>query len=125
MRHQMTADRRPDQGFTLLEMVIAILVLSVGTIAVLGVVNQSRRAIGEEHLRFLAQSVAVNRAQEIRLYGAEYPLPAEVEQGAYIWQVETGTTRTEAGLIRLNITVSGADRPGAQLTAYVAPGAAP
>lgn len=124
MHRQLTPRTKADQGFTLLELVVAVFVLALGTIAVLGVINQARRGIGEEHLRFLAETVAVNRAQQIRFYGPGAALPARVQQGGYDWQVETKATPTRAGLVELVITVHGAGLPGARLVAFARPAGA-
>ncbi len=110
-----------DRGITLIELVIAIFVLSVGSFAAFRTVDQSRRAIGGESARFLAQNVAVNRAEEFRALGLirGRGLPDRVRQGPYDWSVIAREKPVSGGLVELTINVSTADAPGAVLVAYV------
>jgi general secretion pathway protein I len=111
---------RSERGITLLELMIAILVLSIGTLAVMRTLDQSRREIGGEMQRHLAQSVAANRAAEIRIYGLArgVSLPDRVRQGPYEWNIETKRKQTEAGLYAVTLLVSTPDGPGARLVLY-------
>lgn len=109
------------RGLTLLELVVAVFVLSLGSIAALRATDQSRLAIGGMPSRVLAQIVARNRVQELQLYGAlqSGTLPDEVEMGGRLFQISQSKTPTAAGLIEMAITVRGPDGPGAYLVAYV------
>lgn len=110
-------------GLTLLELVVAVMVLSVGSIAALRATDQSRVAIGGMPSRVLAQIVARNRAQELQLYGGQgaQALPGDVEMGRRQFKVTVQTATTAAGLVEAVITVRGPDGPGAHLVAYVTP----
>ncbi len=111
----------PNQrGITLLELVIAIVVLSVGTLAVMRTLDQSRRQIGEASARLLALSVAQNRAEELGVIGMlrGRNLPMQVQQGPYLWSISQIGKKTEAGLYEVSITVSAPDLPGAMLVSY-------
>lgn len=114
---------RATRGLTLLELVVAVFVLSLGSIAALKATGQSRVAIGGMPSRVLAQVVARNRVQELQLYGSvgAAGLPGEVEMGGRRFQVSVATSATSGGLIKADVTVRAADGPGAYLVAYVTP----
>lgn len=121
MRRALNHNRKPrTDGFTLLELLIAILILSIGTLAVTRTLDQSRRQIGENPARFLAQTVAANRAEELRIFGAAMGrgLPKRVQQGPYEWQIEAAQKRTDTGLYQITLTVRSEGLPGAQLVVF-------
>jgi general secretion pathway protein I len=105
---------RADRGITLIELVIAVF-------------DQARRAIGEESLRLFAHEVAMNRAEALRLMGAEAgrDLPATVRFGPHEWTLRVDEAPTAIGLVRAEIRVQGEGRPGARLVAHIRPGGAP
>ena len=111
------------RGLTLLELVIAVLVLSIGSLAAIRATDQSRVSIGGMPSRVLAQIVARNRVQELQLYGAvkSGTLPGTVEMGGRSFQVTVETKSTAGGLTEAAVTVRGPDGPGAYLVAYVTP----
>ncbi len=114
------------RGLTLLELVIAIFILSVGTLAALRGVDQSRRGIGQDSTRLMAQIVARNRAEELRLLGAALGqgLPAQVPMGPYMFTISQTIRRTSGGLIRADIVARATDGPGALVVTFLpAPGA--
>lgn len=117
----MTAARASTAGITLLELVIAILVLSIGTIAAFRGMDQARRVIGDEPARLYAHQVALNRAEALQLTGAAAgrDLPGTVTFGPVQWTVTVTEARTLAGLVEETITVSAPGLPGARLVAYV------
>jgi general secretion pathway protein I len=106
-----------------LELVVAVLVLSLGSLAAVRAADQSRLSIGGMQTRVLAQIVARNRVQEMQLFGAtaSASLPAQVQMGGRSFVVEVARTPTAGGLTRAEITVRGEDGPGAFLVAYVLP----
>jgi len=110
------------RGLTLLELVIAVMVLSLGSLAAIRATDQSRVAIGGMPTRVLAQIVARNRVQELKLYGAiaSGGLPGTVEMGGRSFQVTVDKTATAGGLVEARVAVRGPDGPGAFLVAYVA-----
>lgn len=115
--------RRSPRGFTLLELVIAVLVLSLGSIAAIRATDQSRVSIGGMPDRVLAQIVARNRVQELMIFGATgaSALPGEVEMGGRVFRVSVATTATAGGLVEAAVSVRGTEGPGAYLVAYVLP----
>lgn len=114
-----------EAGLTLLELVVAVMVLSLGTIAALRATDQSRLAIGGAEPRALAQIVVRNRAQELRLHGGRARLPGEVELGGRLFTVTVRTARTSGGLIRATITARSTTGPGASLVTFVPASGAP
>lgn len=113
--------RRAPRGVTLIELVIAITILSIGTLAAMRALDAAQRGIGDQTARTLAHQVALNRAAKLRLHGLEAgrDLPARVEMGPFTWTVEVSESETEGGLIAADIRVSTPDRPGARLVATV------
>ncbi|KMK64005.1 prepilin-type N-terminal cleavage/methylation domain-containing protein [Puniceibacterium sp. IMCC21224] len=93
-------------GLSLLELVVAIAVLSIGTLAALRASDQARLVIGGAEPRVLAQLVAQNRAEELRLLGSAVgrSLPEHVTMGPQGFVVATTYETTAAGLVRAEIT---------------------
>ena len=108
-------------GFTLIELVIAVAILAIGTMAAYRSLDAARRGIGGQADRALAAEVALNRAAELRLQGmtAGRALPARVTQGRIVWQVAVAEASTAGGLIEAAITVSAPDHPGARFVVFV------
>ncbi len=117
MRRAMT---HPTKGLTLLELVIAIGILSLGTLAALNATGQARETLGGAAPRVLAQLAAENRAEALQLPNAG-SLPADVMLGPYAFRIETRRRATAAGLTRTDITVTSQDGPGAVLVVVVPP----
>lgn len=111
--------RRAETGFTLMELVVAILVLSIGAIAATRASDQAQQALGGTQARVMARIVAQNRAEELRLFGSIAALPSTVQMGGQSFQVEVDQETTEAGLVQATIVVRSALGPGARLVAYV------
>lgn len=120
-RGVMRADR--DTGLTLIELIAAILVLSLGSLAALRASDQAGVAIQGGTERALAQIVVRNRAEALRIMGAAGAgLPAQVVQGGQAFDLSTARTPTAGGLIEAQITARGPGGAGAQLVIYL-PGA--
>jgi len=117
---------RQSRGLTLLELVVAVLVLAIGSLAALQAVDQSRRAIGASMPRLLAQLVAQNRAEELRLAALSGPgggvsLPSQVQMGPYSYQVAVSTKTTASGIIEAEIRAISSEGPGVVLIAFLPP----
>ncbi|MEZ5714080.1 MAG: type II secretion system minor pseudopilin GspI [Paracoccaceae bacterium] len=112
--------RRGDtRGFTLVELAVAILILSIAAIAAIRAGGGAQEALGGMQARVLARIVAENRAQELRAFGARAPLPETVAMGGQSFRVSVERTATEGGLERAVIVVRSELGPGARLVAFV------
>lgn len=111
------------QGLTLLELVIAVAVLSLGAIAATRAMDQARLSLGGAMPRLMAQIAAQNRAEELRLLGpvGAGSLPAQVQMGAHSISVQVETEATAAGLFQARITARSAPGPGAVLVTFLPP----
>jgi len=116
-----------EAGITLIELVVAVLILALGTVAALRTVDQARLQVGGAEARVLAQTVALNRAAEIQLFGADEiaDLPDTVVQGPVTWRVAERLEETSSGLIAVAIEVTAQGQPGARLTVWLPTGTAP
>ncbi|UWQ93531.1 prepilin-type N-terminal cleavage/methylation domain-containing protein (plasmid) [Rhodobacteraceae bacterium M382] len=115
---------RDQQGLTLLELVIAVAVLSLGAIATTRAMDQARLSLGGAMPRLLAQVAAQNRAEELRLLG--------VCRGG--WSARAGpdgplsdhgarrtAKPTAGGLVQARIVARSPSGPGAVLLTFVPP----
>lgn len=112
---------RGDRGLTLLELVVAVMVLAIGSIAALQTMNRARASIGGGAERVLATLAADNRVQELRLVGDTQTLPATVELGARSFSIRTDLQATAGGLLRGEVRAVVPGGAGALRITYVAP----
>lgn len=112
---------RSSRGLTLLELVVAVLVLAIGALAALQAVDQSRRDIGGALPRLLAQMVAQNRAEELRLAAGAGggSLPSLVQMGPYQYQLTVTRKTTASGLVEAEIRAVTVDGVGAVLVSFL------
>ncbi|KPA19797.1 hypothetical protein shim_37560 [Shimia sp. SK013] len=133
MRHKLDPNTgkiapNSDTGMTLLELVVAIFVMAIGTLAVLAAVDQSGVSIGQERVRLLAGLVAENRAEALRLPtgGA---LPSEVTMGGLRFSVTQELRGTAGGfteaIIRTQLNEGDGGPSALRVTWLAAPGAGP
>jgi len=119
------------RGLTLLELVVAVLVLAIGSLAVLKAIDQSRLALGGAQPRLLAQIAAANRAQALRLQAlaqrdtAMQALPDVVVMGPYQVQLSQHSQSTASGVVRVTVQARIPGAPGAMLVTYLPPGGGP
>jgi len=118
-------DERPQrsQGFTLIEVMVALAIVAFGLIAVFGQLNQSATAAMRLRDRSFAHWVAMNRIVELRL-GGGFPAAGtrsdDVEMANQRWHYEVTISATEDDrLRRVDVTVSQADRQGRPLATAV------
>jgi len=109
------------RGFSLIELLVAVAVLAMASVAALRSFDAAQRGIGGQAARLIAAEVALNRAAMLRLEGAEAgrALPPRVVMGGIAWTLETAQAETASGMIAVDITVSQAQGPGAALRAVV------
>lgn len=106
-----------DRGLTLLELVVAIVILSIGSLAAIRATDQSRRVIGQDRARILAHEVALNRIEELRFgTGAS---TGTVMMGGLRFEVDTTFLNTDAGLRQASVAVTGPYGQRMLLVAYL------
>lgn len=121
MRVRWRRGQGDDRGLTLVELAVAVLILSIGTLAVLRSTDQARLVIGGSEDRLLARLVAENRAAELQalLPADRTGLPSQVMMGGQRFVVETSEEITAAGLKRVEITARAPRGAGTQLVVYL------
>ncbi|GAW33309.1 hypothetical protein RA2_00345 [Roseovarius sp. A-2] len=113
----MSARGTATRGVTLLELVIAVFVLAIGTIAALRSADHAGRALGGEAARVMAMQVALNRAEEYRLLGAREAvnLSRSVRYGPFDWTLEISEEATRAGFTEATILARTDGQPGSRI----------
>ncbi len=112
-----------DAGLSLIEVVIAVLILAIGVAAGFRGLGQATRVIGEETPRLMARHAALNRAEELRLLGmaAGRALPEVVTMGPWNWRIEVTEAATAGGFVEATVTARSEGLPGASVVTYVQP----
>jgi general secretion pathway protein I len=118
MRNRLKSAR----GLSLLELVVAIAILAIGTISVIRATGQARHALEGSVPRILAQVVAENRAEALMLPGTG-GLPGYQKIGDYGFRVDLDTKATRSGLLEGRITVTSDSGPGVVLVTILSQGA--
>jgi general secretion pathway protein I len=108
------------QGFTLLEVLVALVIVALGLIAAFGQVNQTLTTTSRLRDKTIAHWVAMNEMTKLRLLG-EFPAVGdrsdEVEMARATWRYTIKVVKTEmATFRRVDISVSFADRPETVVT---------
>lgn len=109
-----------EAGFTLLEMLVALAVLSIAAIALVRLDAFTVRSTADLNTRMIAQVVAANAAAD----ALTDPSPptigqsqASVTNGGQLWTVAQEVTPTaDPSVLRIEIRVTGADGTPARLT---------
>lgn len=100
-----------ERGFTLLEMLVAMAVLSLGALALLNLAGENTRQAGAVETRLFASMVAENRAIEA-LTSAAPPALGQAdgvdEMALQRWRWTRRVSRTaDPGLLRIDVRVAG------------------
>jgi general secretion pathway protein I len=107
-----------DAGLTLVELAVAVLILAIGSIAAIRATDQARIGIGGAQDRTLAQLVARNRAEELRI-DAFANLPSAVALAGQNFTVTTTTKSTAAGLREVTVVARSQNGAGALYVVYL------
>lgn len=112
-----------ERGFTLLEMLVALAVLSLGALALLNLAGENTRTAGALEARLFAGIVAENRAAEALTAAAPPVLGAERgvdEMGLRRWRWTRQVSRTgDPSMLRVDVRVAGEDgRTAGEVTVF-------
>lgn len=111
------ADPGRQTGFTLLEVLVALVIVALGLMAAFGQVNQSLTVASRLREKTLANLIAVNEMTRLRIAG-EFPAIGtrsdEVEMASTDWRYTIKVVKTpDEALRRVDISVAFAERPDA------------
>ena len=112
---------RRASGFTLLEVLVALVIIGLGMMAVFGQLNQSLIAVSMIRDKTFANWIAVDRITEMRLSG-EFPAVGErrddIEMAGVRWRYRMKFSDVGVdGFRRVDVSVSRADDAGRELVA--------
>jgi general secretion pathway protein I len=106
---------RQVRGFTLLEVLVALVIVALGLMAAFGQVNQTLTAASRLRDRTLAHWIALDQVTAIRLLGAFPPIGSEsdeVEMANTRWRYTTTVTKTDfEDLRQVEVSVAFLDEP--------------
>lgn len=107
-------------GFTLLEVLVALVIVALGLMAAFGQVNQTLTVSSRLRDKSLAHWVAVNEMTRLRLLAEFPPIGSrsdEVEMARTDWRYTINVVKTPLeSLRRVEISVAFADRPDSVVT---------
>ncbi|MCC5794771.1 MAG: type II secretion system minor pseudopilin GspI [Chromatiales bacterium] len=114
---------QPQRGFTLIEVLVALAIVSLGLIAIFAQLNQSLLTTSLLRDRTLAHWVAADRLTELRLSG-DWPAVGqrsdEIEFGPYRWRYTLRISETPgADLRRIDVSVALSSEPARPMATLV------
>ena len=121
---RLRAPRARDAGLSLVELMVAVLILSIAVVGLMRSLDRGARLAAETRDRALAGIVARNRAELLALDGAGVALPGRVRLAGREWRVEEARRATAGGFVEVTIRTAPADGagPGVSLVTYAAAG---
>lgn len=130
MKHSFhqSSPRLPDSGFTLLEVLVALVIVSLGMIAVFSQLNQMLNTTSRLRDKTLAHWIAVDQITELqanRAYPSVGEKSDEVDMANATWSYSVKTSQIgDLDMRRVDVTVSFADTPEdilAEVSGFIAP----
>lgn len=118
---RLTKGQRNDGGFTLVEVLCAMVVLAIALVASIKLINNQTRYADALEDRVFAHWVAMNALAERRLGLSRGFADNAVEMGGTEWTIETWDEAGPAGLTRVEVKVQAKGHPGAVLVGYLRP----
>lgn len=111
------------RGITLVEVMVAVMVLSIGTVASLQAFDAARHQIGSAPDRIFSQHVALNRVAAFRALdrATARSLPGTVTFAGRDWTVAATETDTTGGYVELRVRAALSGGAGTVLVAYLPP----
>lgn len=104
MRQQRV--RRNTQGFTLIEVLVAMVVFSIASLGLAGVLTNTMRANMMAHHRSFATTFAQDRIEEIRATGAGACTGGTASQGSVNFSLACVTAAGPNGSTNVTVTVT-------------------
>lgn len=102
-------------GFTLLEVLVALVIVALGLMAAFGQVNQSLTAATRLREKTFAHWIAVDQITRLRLLGQLPPLgnsSDDIEMARTRWVYKTKVTKADSDALRVvDVSVAFSDRP--------------
>lgn len=121
--------RRTSSGFTLIEILIALVVFTVAAVTLVRTATIGVRQAGLVQERTEATWIAENEMTRLRLFERNeenYPGPGTqrtlIEQGRRSWEVETEIEATENDFVRritIRVSQEDAEEPSASLVGFI------
>lgn len=111
----MRVDQCSQSGFTLIEVLVALVIVALGLLAAFGQVNQTLTTASRLRDKTFADWVALNQLTAQRLLG-DYPEVAsstgDIEMGRSTWRYTVKIEKTDfEDLRQINVSVAFADNP--------------
>lgn len=114
--------RRASEGFSLIEVLVAMTILSVAAVALIETAQQHAARLERLEAVLIADTVAANRLVELRLSARDANVSRTVEMADQSWRVETRLAATsDPELAQVNIEVFSPEgtAPLSQLTGFI------